>query len=163
MDVGDAPSDHASWEHNRNKQFSRVAFSRLQFVASLLGQHLLLAQQSLGASVNSPARWDICRVECYPWLPGSDEMRVNAIANAQRNTDATMETSTRNSVLVNSVLVILLSILFLPKSQAEEFNHQEMVCALTAKCAAPFADRRLRGITSPVAPRPPLSIRSLLF
>ncbi len=32
-----------------------------------------------------------------------------------------MKTSTRNSVLV-----ILLSILFLPKSQAEELNHQEM-------------------------------------
>jgi outer membrane protein OmpA-like peptidoglycan-associated protein len=66
-----------------------------------------------------------------------------------------MKTSTRNSVLA-----ILLSILFLPKSQAEELNHQEMVCALTGKCAAPFVDRRVRGITTTVAPRPTLSFDS---
>jgi outer membrane protein OmpA-like peptidoglycan-associated protein len=66
-----------------------------------------------------------------------------------------MKTSTRNSVLV-----ILLSILFLPESQAEELNHQEMICALTGKCAAPFVDRRVRGITAPVAPRPALSFDS---
>jgi outer membrane protein OmpA-like peptidoglycan-associated protein len=57
----------------------------------------------------------------------------------------------------NSIVVILLSILFLPKSQAEELNHQDMVCALTGKCAAPFVDRRVRGVTTPVAPRPALS------
>jgi outer membrane protein OmpA-like peptidoglycan-associated protein len=66
-----------------------------------------------------------------------------------------MKTSTRNSVLA-----ILLSILFLPKSQAEELNHQEMVCALFGKCAAPFVDRRVRGITTTVAPRPTLSFDS---
>jgi outer membrane protein OmpA-like peptidoglycan-associated protein len=66
-----------------------------------------------------------------------------------------MKTSTRNSVLA-----ILLSILFLPKSQAEELSHQEMVCALTGKCAAPFVDRRVRGITTTVAPKPTLSFDS---
>jgi outer membrane protein OmpA-like peptidoglycan-associated protein len=62
-----------------------------------------------------------------------------------------MKASTRNSVLA-----MLLSIVFLPKSQAEELSHQEMVCALTGNCAAPFVDRRVRGITTTVAPRPAL-------
>jgi len=66
-----------------------------------------------------------------------------------------MKTSTRNRILV-----MLLSILFLLKSQAEELTHQEMVCALTGNCAAPFVDRRVRGITTSVAPRPTLSFDS---
>jgi outer membrane protein OmpA-like peptidoglycan-associated protein len=53
--------------------------------------------------------------------------------------------------------VILLSMLLLPKSEAEELNHQEMVCALTGDCASPFVDRRVRGIASSVAPRPVMS------
>jgi hypothetical protein len=57
----------------------------------------------------------------------------------------------------NSILMILLSLLYLPLSQAEELNRQEMVCALTGKCASPFVDRRVRGLTTPVAPRPALS------
>jgi outer membrane protein OmpA-like peptidoglycan-associated protein len=40
---------------------------------------------------------------------------------------------------------------------AEELSRQEMVCALNPQCAAPFVDRRLRGITVPTSPRPALS------
>jgi outer membrane protein OmpA-like peptidoglycan-associated protein len=47
--------------------------------------------------------------------------------------------------------------LFWPKCQAEELNHDEMVCALTGDCASPFVDRRVRGLTTSVSPRPPLS------
>jgi OmpA family len=55
------------------------------------------------------------------------------------------------------VVVVLLSMLFWPKCQAEELNHDEMVCALTGDCASPFVDRRVRGLTTSVFPRPPLS------
>ncbi len=55
------------------------------------------------------------------------------------------------------MLVMLLSIVSLPHSQAEELNHQEMVCALTGECTTPFVDRRTRGLTTTVAPRPALS------
>jgi outer membrane protein OmpA-like peptidoglycan-associated protein len=64
---------------------------------------------------------------------------------------------TMRAAIWNSILVILLSLLYLPLSQAEELNRQEMVCALTGKCASPFVDRRVRGLTTPVAPRPALS------
>jgi outer membrane protein OmpA-like peptidoglycan-associated protein len=57
----------------------------------------------------------------------------------------------------HSVIVVLLSLLFLPKSQAEELTHDEMVCALTGDCASPFVNRRVRGLTTSVSPRPPLS------
>jgi outer membrane protein OmpA-like peptidoglycan-associated protein len=57
----------------------------------------------------------------------------------------------------HSVIVVLLLLLFLPKSQAEELNHDEMVCALTGTCETPFVDRRVRGLTTSVSPRPPLS------
>ena len=60
-------------------------------------------------------------------------------------------------MLLNSIMVILLSVVFVPKSQAEELTHQDIVCALTGECASPFVDRRVRGVTTPVAPRPPLS------
>jgi outer membrane protein OmpA-like peptidoglycan-associated protein len=53
--------------------------------------------------------------------------------------------------------VVLFSFLFLPKSQAEELNHDEMVCALSGTCETPFVDRRVRGLTTSVSPRPPLS------
>ena len=66
-----------------------------------------------------------------------------------------MKASTRNCILV-----VLLSVLFLPTSQAEELSQHEMVCALTGKCAEPFVDRRTRGITAPIAPRPALSFDS---
>ena len=56
-----------------------------------------------------------------------------------------------------SIIVVLLSTLFWPKSQAEELNHDEMVCALTGTCETPFVDRRVRGLTTSVSPRPPLS------
>ena len=57
----------------------------------------------------------------------------------------------------HSMAVMLLSMLLLPKAQAEELNHEEMVCALTGDCGAPFVDRRVRGITTTAAPRPALS------
>jgi outer membrane protein OmpA-like peptidoglycan-associated protein len=60
-------------------------------------------------------------------------------------------------LLLNMGMVVLLSSVLMPYSQAEELNHQDMVCALTGECAAPFVDRRVRGLTTPVAPRPPLS------
>jgi outer membrane protein OmpA-like peptidoglycan-associated protein len=62
-----------------------------------------------------------------------------------------------NTVIRDSIIVILLSVACLAKSQAEELNHQEMVCALTGKCAVPFVDRRVRGLTTGVTPRPALS------
>jgi hypothetical protein len=58
-----------------------------------------------------------------------------------------------------SVIVVLLSMLSWPKSQAEELNHDEMVCALTGTCEMPFVDRRVRGLTTSVSPRPPLVFR----
>ena len=60
-------------------------------------------------------------------------------------------------LLLGMGMVALLSSVFIPYSQAEELNHQDMVCALTGECASPFVDRRVRGLTTPVAPRPPLS------
>ena len=60
-------------------------------------------------------------------------------------------------ILVNSIMVILLSVVCRSYSQAEEPSHQDMVCALTGQCASPFVDRRVRGITTPVTPRPSLS------
>jgi outer membrane protein OmpA-like peptidoglycan-associated protein len=61
------------------------------------------------------------------------------------------------TIIRDSIIVILLSVAFLARSQAEELNHQEMVCALTGKCAVPFVDRRVRGLTTGVTPRPTLS------
>jgi outer membrane protein OmpA-like peptidoglycan-associated protein len=61
------------------------------------------------------------------------------------------------SSIRSSIALALLSMLFSPSSQAEELTHQEMVCALTGDCASPFVDRRVRGVTTGVAPRPPLS------
>jgi len=55
------------------------------------------------------------------------------------------------------IMVLSLSVLLVPKSQAEELNHDEMVCALTGQCASPFVDRRVRGLTTTVSPRPTLS------
>jgi outer membrane protein OmpA-like peptidoglycan-associated protein len=43
-----------------------------------------------------------------------------------------------------------------PTAWAEDPSHEEMICALTPDCAPPFADRRLRGVSSKVV-RPPLS------
>jgi outer membrane protein OmpA-like peptidoglycan-associated protein len=60
-------------------------------------------------------------------------------------------------LLLNMGMVVLLSSVLMPYSQAEELGHQDMVCALTGECASPFVDRRVRGLTTPVAPRPPLS------
>jgi outer membrane protein OmpA-like peptidoglycan-associated protein len=45
-------------------------------------------------------------------------------------------------------------------ASAEELSHDDMVCALNPDCAAPFADKRLRGLTAGTPQqqqRPPLS------
>ncbi len=57
----------------------------------------------------------------------------------------------------NSIMLIMLCLSFVPRSQAEELSREEMVCALTGECVTPFVDRRVRGLTTTVAPRPALS------
>jgi outer membrane protein OmpA-like peptidoglycan-associated protein len=74
------------------------------------------------------------------------------------------EETTEESAMINSIwistVIILLSMLASPNSQAEELTHDEMVCALTGDCATPFVDRRVRGLTTSVAPRPAMSFDS---
>jgi outer membrane protein OmpA-like peptidoglycan-associated protein len=65
--------------------------------------------------------------------------------------------NTMERIVNASIALILLLIVFPTKPRAEELNHQDMVCALTGKCSSPFVDRRLRGLTTPAAPRPTLS------
>jgi outer membrane protein OmpA-like peptidoglycan-associated protein len=76
-----------------------------------------------------------------------------------------METDMLASIQMSVMLVLLgLSILPVPRAQAEELSHDEMVCVLTGECGSPFVDRRVRGLTTAVAPRPAMSFdRSINF
>src|SRR6516225_7240854 len=65
--------------------------------------------------------------------------------------------SPMSTAIQYSIIVVLLLTLSWPKTQAEELNHDEMVCALTGTCETPFVDRRVRGLTTSVSPRPTLS------
>jgi outer membrane protein OmpA-like peptidoglycan-associated protein len=42
-------------------------------------------------------------------------------------------------------------------ASAQELSPEEMACALNPQCTTPFVDRRLRSVTTPTSPRPPLS------
>jgi outer membrane protein OmpA-like peptidoglycan-associated protein len=122
-----------------------VVFLNVLLARSGLPLHLEPAGQNHSETINPTCPFETCRAECYP-----------GFTEAKRNTE---EPKMKPSIRM-IISVMLLSILFLPNSQAEELNHQEMVCALTGKCALPFVDRRVRGVTTPVAPRPALSFDS---
>jgi outer membrane protein OmpA-like peptidoglycan-associated protein len=97
-------------------------------------------------------------------LPGpisaaaSDDRHFSNTKKPHTRNAMTTSTSIRNGiVLLSSIMGMLLSAGFMSYSQAEELSHQDMVCALTGQCATPFVDRRVRGVTTTVVPRPPMS------
>jgi outer membrane protein OmpA-like peptidoglycan-associated protein len=58
---------------------------------------------------------------------------------------------------VNLILCSLSLMLSMGPAWAEDPSVDEMVCALDPKCAMPFANRRLRGVTATPSVRPPAS------
>jgi outer membrane protein OmpA-like peptidoglycan-associated protein len=58
---------------------------------------------------------------------------------------------------VNLILFSLSLILSMGPAWAEDPSIDEMVCALDPKCAMPFTDRRVRGVTATPSVRPPAS------